>query len=139
MKKIKNSVEDTSRYLNFFVVLLSIIATSMSFVFIIVLDYLFIIENKKSVGLLRCLGINRNEAQKLIISYSVVLSMLSFISSSVFLLLYAIYSSLPISSFQSVFKAIVSMLLISIFLATIPAFLSLNKLRKYNVIETLKN
>ncbi len=138
-EKIKNSVEDTSRYLNFFVVLLSIIATSMSFVFIIVLDYLFIIENKKSVGLLRCLGINRNEAQKLIISYSVVLSMLSFISSSVFLLLYAIYSSLPISSFQSVFKAIVSMLLISIFLATIPAFLSLNKLRKYNVIETLKN
>lgn len=138
-ESIKGSVKETTDYLNFFVLLMSYITMAISFVFIALLDYLYVIENKKALGLLRCLGINKKEGKKTIVSYSLLLAIISFVASSICLLVYSFYSQIVFTSFMTLVTAVLSMFVVSVFLAIVPALLVLKRLERKNIIESLKN
>ena len=87
MSEINNNVNQVCFYIEIALICFSIIAVIISTLLLSICNYLYILENKKDIGLVRCLGVNKKEARKFVITHSVIMCLISFVLSSIELFL----------------------------------------------------
>ena len=51
----------------------SIIAVVISTMLLSICNYLYILENKKDIGLVRCIGVDKSEAKKFVVTHSMIM------------------------------------------------------------------
>ena len=136
---LTQSVGQVSSFILTLTVSLSVIATLISFALVMTLDYLFVLENKRAIGLTRCIGLNSKEANKLLVVYSFSLTSLAFLSSSLSLVLLSYVFGLNSFELFTIAEAIMMMFVMNIFLGILPPILTLKRFGKMNVLDLLKN
>ena len=83
MKDINESVNQVCSYIEIALMCFSIIAVIISTLLLSISNYLFVLENRKDIGLARCIGLNKKESKKFVITHSVVMCFASFITSAI--------------------------------------------------------
>ena len=87
MSSINESVNQVCTYIEIALMCFSIIAVVISTMLLSICNYLYILENKKDIGLVRCIGVDKSEAKKFVVTHSMVMCFISFALSSVELFL----------------------------------------------------
>ena len=145
MKDISDSVDKVCFYIEIALSCFSIIAVIISTLLLSICNYLYIFENRKDIGLARCIGVNKKEARKFVITHSTLLCLVSFVLSSIELLLISFIISKEMSkqmgntstfSFNSL--SLVWMFLLAFFVSITSSLVIANKVNKLNPIEALK-
>lgn len=133
------SAEKASQFVRIITISLSIVSFLVSFIIIATLDYLFILENKKALGLARCLGASAKQSNKILHAYSfcLIVFSLGFAALSLFLLLP--YVGFQISNIQMTIEALFVMGIAGFVLGSLPSFIVMKKFKKMNVLDLLKN
>ena len=87
MSSINESVNQVCTYIEIALMCFSIIAVVISTMLLSICNYLYILENKKDIGLVRCIGVDKSEAKKFVVTHSMIMCFISFALSSVELFL----------------------------------------------------
>lgn len=141
---ISSSIDRVVYYIDLGLIAFSLIAIFSSILMTILVIYLFIVENRREIGLLKALGIKKISIRLLFILFSLVLSLIAFFYSSIILFInegvicYALSSSLKYFSLKAYFKALGFMNSIIFSLALIIGGISSLKALKYDPIKVLK-
>ena len=145
MKDISDSVDKVCFYIEIALTCFSIIAVIISTLLLSICNYLYILENRKDIGLARCIGVNKKEARKFVITHSMLLCLVSFVLSSIELLLISFIISKEMSkqmgntsSFSFNSLSLVWMFLLAFFVSITSSLVIANKVNKLNPIEALK-
>ena len=145
MSDFNAGVDEVCSYISLGLSFLSISALVVSILLLATCSYLHTIENKKDIGLARCLGISKRESAKFLYSYSLITGLLSFLMSSFELLILTGMSAFSISSIlhtSSTFVfnplSLVIMFGLSIGISLISSVLFAHRLTKMDPIESLK-
>ena len=145
MADFNSGVDEVCSYITMGLTFLSIVALVVSVLLLATCSYLHTIENKKDIGLARCLGISKKESVKFLYSYSLITGLLSFLMSTIELVVLTGMSTLSISSIlhaSSAFVfdpiALVAMFLLSIGISTFSSLIFARRLTKMNPLESLK-
>ena len=146
LKDISDGINELCFYLEIVLYILSLIAVVISIFLISINDYLHIIERKKDIGLLRCIGINKKAASSYLYTHSFVIAMLAFIIASIQLFIISIVGNIGLSKMMNLpfifsFSLIpyLIMFIVGLLSAIIPAYLISYKLNKYSPLDALKN
>ena len=83
MSDITKSVNQVCSYIEIALMCFSIISIVISTLLLSICNYLYILENKKDIGLVRCIGISKREAGKFALTHSVLMCLASFGMSSI--------------------------------------------------------
>ena len=145
MSEINKNINQVCFYIEIALACFSIIAVVISTLLLSICNSLYILENKKDIGLVRCIGINKSEAGKFVITHSVIMCMISFLLSSIELFLISIIISKEMSnqmgtsfSFSFNFMSLVYMFVLAFSISIISALIISKKTNKLNPIEALK-
>ena len=145
MSEINKSVNQVCFYLEIALMCFSIIAVVISVLLLSICNYLYILENKKDIGLVRCIGVNKKEARKLVITHSVIMCFISFVLSSIELVITSLIISKEISSqmgtpFEFSFNplALIYMFSLAFSISIISSLLISRRINKLNPIAALK-
>ena len=84
MQDINDSVDKVCFYIEIVLSVFSIISVIISTLLLSICNYLYVLENRKDIGLARCIGVNKKEARKFVITHSMLLSRLSYLPLSYF-------------------------------------------------------
>ena len=98
MSSIKDSVNTICGYIEKILLILSISSVIIASLLLSICNYLHFIEIKKDIGLVRCIGINKGEANKFIFVHSIMMSLLAFVLASIQLLVACFFLSRTMSS-----------------------------------------
>ena len=98
MSSIKKSVDTICGYIEKILFILSISSVIIASLLLSICNYLHFIEIKKDIGLVRCIGINKSEANKFIFTHSFMMSLFAFILASIQLLVTCFFLSKTMSS-----------------------------------------
>ncbi len=82
MSEINGSINQVCSYIQIALMCFSIIAVVISTLLLSICNYLYVLENKKDIGLVRCIGLNKREARKFVITHSVIMCFISFALSA---------------------------------------------------------
>lgn len=139
-------VDETINFIRLALLIFSISAITISILLLSTCSYLHILENKKEIGLARCLGIKKWESTKFLFSYSVLTGFVAFFLSAVELLVVTFISTRFISSIlggESVFYfnplALVIMFLLAMSISLISSLLFSLKIVRLDPISSLKS
>ena len=80
---IDENVREVCGYIEMAMNIFSLIAVTISIILMSVTNLLHFLESKKDIGLSRCLGVSKLESCKFMVFYSMMISLLSFLLSSV--------------------------------------------------------
>ena len=145
MSEVNKSVNQVCSYLEIALMCFSIISIIISTLLLSICNYLYILENKKDIGLVRCVGINKLEAGKFAITHSVLMCLVSFAMSSIelFIMSFIINGEMAKqmgNSFSYIFNplSLLYMFLLSLFVSIASSVFISFKLNKLNPIEALK-
>ena len=146
MSEINESISEVCRYIEITLACFSLIAVIISILLLSISNYLYMLENKKDIGLVRCVGINKTESKKMIITHSVVMCFISFLLSAIELFLASIIISLELSkqmgtSFEFSFNplALIYMFLLAFGISILSSLFISQKLNKLDPISALKH
>lgn len=145
LSDISKGIDDLCFYLEIILSILSLVAIIISIFLISINDYLHILERKRDIGLLRCIGLSKGAASSYVYVHSLVIALFAFFSSCFQLLIVSIVGGFALSKMMSVpftfsFSIIpyAFMLLIAILCALLPAFLISFKVNKYDPLVAMK-
>lgn len=145
MSEINKNVNQVCFYIEIALACFSIIAVIISTLLLSICNYLYILENKKDIGLVRCIGINKREAGKFVVTHSVIMCMISFLLSSLELLLISFIIAKEMSkqmgtgfSFSFNYLSLVYMFALAFTISLVSALIISRKTNKLNPIEALK-
>ena len=144
LKQINLKIEEIINYINIVISIFALSTIISSILMNVISMYLFIYENKKEIGLLRAIGISKISLGQLFINFGLIMGLISFIMSSIVLLIINLFLSFELShsliffSFINYFKSLLIMFIISILSSLIIGFISLIPAFKGNPIEVLK-
>lgn len=93
LKEAKNSINRICGYIETIMLVVSITSVIIASLILFLCNYLHVLEIKKDVGLVRCLGVNELESRKFIYFHSFFMTLISLISSTIELLLVSIILS----------------------------------------------
>lgn len=145
---LKDLKKQTDKFCNYAKMILLALSTTTFLISICIMgisNFLHILDIKKDIGLLRCIGVNNNEAKKLLYVYSLMLSFGGGINACLQLLLMTFISKLnlikPMNlsidiSFNSM--AYIVILLLSLVIGIIPCVIFENKIKKLDPLEAMK-
>lgn len=136
---LTESVEQASSFILIATTALSVISTLISFVIIMTLNYLFVLENKKAIGLTRYIGLNPKQSNKMLIIYNLSLTSLAFLLSTLSLVAFFYIFSFDFLQLPMIVEAVAIMFVINIALGVLPPVLTLRRFGKMNVLDLLKN
>ncbi len=146
MSEINNNVNQVCFYIEIALVCFSIIAVIISTLLLSICNYLYILENKKDIGLVRCIGINKREAGKFVITHSVVMCFASFLLSSIELVLMSLVISSELAkqmgtsfSFSFNYLSLVYMFALAFSISLISSLIISIKTNRLNPLEALKH
>ena len=138
-------VDETISFIRLALLIFSISAITISILLLSTCSYLHILENKKEIGLARCLGIKRWESTKFLFSYSVLTGFVAFTLSSIELLFVTFISTRFISSMlggEALFYfnplALIVMFLLAMFITLSSSLLFSLKIVRLDPISALK-
>jgi ABC-type antimicrobial peptide transport system permease subunit len=146
MENFSLGVDEVCSFLEIALLFFSSITIVVSILLLSMSNYLFLLENKKQIGLLRCIGISSFEARKLLICNSLIYGTLAFIISSFELLLTSIFINLETSiilggelfiSFNPI--SLLVIFIISISISLVSSVLISSKLASFSPLESLKS
>lgn len=100
LSSVKDSVNKVCGYIETIILILSISSIIIASFLLTICNYLHFKEIKKDIGLVRCLGIGKNESAKFVFFHAIFMSMISFIISSIEL---AILCFVMSKAFSSIF------------------------------------
>ena len=145
MSEINQSVNQVCGYIEIAMMCFSIIAVVISTILLSICNYLFVLENKKDIGLSRCIGLSKKEARKFVITYSVVMCLVAFFTSVVELLITNLIISLELAKQMSnsfVFSfnpmSLVYMFSLAFFVSIVSSLFISSKLNRLDPITALK-
>lgn len=98
MSSVKSSVDTICGYIEKILLILSISSVIIASLLLSICNYLHFVEIKKDIGLVRCIGIGKNEANKFIFVHSIIMSLFAFTLSSIQLLIVCFFLSRTMSS-----------------------------------------
>lgn len=145
MKEINSGIDEVCSYVSVALLFFSIITFAISILLMIITNFLHVSENKKDFGLLLVLGIKRNETNKFIYAYSLLVSFISFVLGTLYLFLVNLLINLEISnilkaplSMSFSLKSLLLMFTVAIVLSII-SFIFLNKkISKIRPLDIIK-
>lgn len=91
LKDIYSDVRTICNKTQTFLILISVVSIIISFILLILCNYLHAIEKRKDIALARCLGISSKEACKFVRTHSLLLCFYSFISSLIEMVIISIF------------------------------------------------
>ena len=145
MSEINESVNQVCTYVEIALACFSIIAVIISTMLLSICNYLYVFENRKDIGLVRCLGVNKKESKKFVITHSLMMCLGSFVLSSFELFFISLIISREISkqmgngfSFSFEPMALVYMFVLAFAISLISSLVISNKLNKLDPISALK-
>lgn len=145
MAEINKSVNQVCSYIQIALSCFSAIAVVISILLLSISNYLYMLENKKDIGLVRCMGVSKCESKKLIVTHSAVMCFISFFLSSIELFLASIVISMELSkqmgtAFELSFDplALVYMFLLSFTISIASSLAISTKINKLDPIKALK-
>ena len=97
MNDFNLGVDEICRFIQIALLIFSLVSVIVSILLLSTCSYLHVIENKKDIGLARCLGIPKLEASKFIFAHSFLSSFISFSLSSIELFIFTLFSMFTIS------------------------------------------
>lgn len=145
MSEINQSVNKVCNYLKIALACFSLIAVVISTILLSICNYLHVLENKKDIGLARCLGVNQKESKKFLLTNSVIMCLFSFMMSAIELFLVSFIIALEMNkqtggdfvfSFSPI--ALLYMFLLAFFISVFSSLIITKKMNKLNPIEALK-
>ena len=145
MENFSLGVDEVCSFLEIALLFFSSITIVVSVLLLSMSNYLFLLENKKQIGLLRCIGISSFEARKLLICNSLIYGTLAFLISSFELLLTSIFINLETSlilggdlfiSFNPISLFVI--FVVSISISLLSSVLISSKLASFSPLESLK-
>ena len=146
MSEINDSVNQVCFYIQIALMCFSIIAVVISTLLLTICNYLYILENKKDIGLVRCLGINKKEARKFVVTHSVIMCFISFFLSSIELFLISILISYEMSkqlgtAFAFSFNpySLIYMFALAFTISVLSSLFIAAKINKLDPLEALKH
>ena len=146
MSDINESVNQVCFYIQIALMCFSIIAVVISTLLLSICNYLYVLENKKDIGLVRCLGINKREARKFVITHSVIMCLISFFLSSIELFLTSLLISYEMAkqmgtafSFSFEPTALIYMFLLAFSISLLSSLFISAKINKLDPLEALKH
>ena len=145
MSDINQSVNQVCTYIQIALMCFSIIAVVISTLLLSICNYLYVLENKKDIGLVRCIGLNKREARKFVMTHSVVMCFISFALSAFELLGITFLISFEMArqagtsmAFAFDPMALVYMFALAFVISLISSIFISNKLNKLDPIAALK-
>ena len=146
MSDINESVNQVCSYIQIALMCFSIIAVVISTLLLTICNYLYVLENKKDIGLVRCLGINKREARKFVITHSVIMCLISFFLSSIELFFISIIISYEMAkqlgtSFSFSFNpyALIYMFALAFSISLLSSIIISMKINRLDPLEALKH
>lgn len=146
MTEINKSVNQVCTYIEIALMAFSIIAVIISTLLLSICNYLYILENKKDIGLVRCIGLNKNEARKFVITHSVVMCFISFVLSAVELFIMSLLISSEMAkqmgntfSFSFNPMSLIYMFSLAFFISVLSSLIISAKVNKLDPISALKS
>lgn len=97
LQDINDSVDELSNYVAIVSLMFSLFASITSILLLSICSYLHVFETRKEIGLARCIGINKKEANKFVYGHSTTLAGISFLLSSAELTIVSIVVSLEMT------------------------------------------
>ena len=145
MSDVNKSVNQVCTYIEIALMCFSIISIVISTLLLSICNYLYILENKKEIGLVRCIGINKREAGKLALTHSVIMCLTSFMMSAIELFISSFIINGEMAkqmgnSFSYIFNpmSLLYMFLLSLFVSIASSIFITFKLNKLDPITALK-
>lgn len=93
---IDENVREVCGYIEIAMNIFSLIAVAISIILMSVTNLLHFLESKRDIGLSRCLGVSKTESCKFMVFYSMLISLLSFLLSSIELIFISYFISYSI-------------------------------------------
>ena len=145
MSEINKSVNQICVYIEIALMCFSVIAVVISTLLLSICNYLYILDNKKDIGLVRCIGISKSEAKKFVVTHSVVMCLISFLLSSFELFIASLIVSYEMAkqtnvgfSFSFNPIALIYMFSLAFTISIISSLFIARKLNKLDPLEALK-
>ena len=145
MSEINESINQVCGYIEIALMCFSLIAVIISVLLLSISNHLYMLENKKDIGLVRCIGVSKGEAKKLVVTHSVIMCFISFFLSSVELFVTSIVISLELSkqmgtTFELSFNplSLLYMFLLAFIISISSSLIIAGQLNKLDPIAALK-
>ena len=144
LKDVRESVDQICHYIEIVLLVVSIASVLIASLILFICNYLHILEAKKDIGLIRCLGSKKSESKKFIYFHSFLMTGLSLLLSSIELVVisiflsYSLADSLGIGS-QFVFNpmSIIYMGAVALFISLVSSIFISRKISKLEPLECL--
>ncbi len=145
LKDVKDSVDKICGYIETIMLIVSITSVIIAALILFICNYLHFMEIKKDIGLVRCLGVKEKESRKFVYFHSLMMTGLSFVFSSIELLVVSIVLSKTMSELlyvESVFVlnplSLLYMIGVALTISLLSSLLISRKISKLNAIECLQ-
>lgn len=145
MKEISKSINTVCSYIEIALMCFSIIAVIISTILLSICNYLYVFENKKDIGLVRCIGLSKKESRKFSLTHSLIMCLISFILSSIELFIISFVISEELSrqsgaSFSFSFNtlSLVYMFVLAFFISIASSLFIAHRLNKLDPLTALK-
>jgi len=142
---INQSIDEICGWIEVAISIFSSIAVVTSILLLSICNYLHILENRKDISLARCIGASKKESKKFIYSHSMIMCLVSFILSSIELIIVSVFTSMALSKslstdFTFSFNplAVLLMLGLSVAISIFSSFVMGIKISKIEPLEGLK-
>lgn len=143
-KIIEDSINKTIVYLDTGLIIFGSVTLVASSLLISLIIYLFIVENKKEIAILKCIGIDNKSTRITFLLFSIFYGILAYFYSLVMLTIITIYLvcmfklNITFDLLISYIKASGVMLIIILVLTIVIGILISSKVKKYDAIKLLK-
>ena len=145
LQDVKGSVDNICHYIEIIMLVVSISSVIIASLILFICNHLHFMEAKKDIGLIRCLGVKEKESRKFIYFHSIIMTGLSFLFSSIELLIVSLVLSKSLAKtlmIESTFvfnpMSFVYMFLIALFISLISSTFTSGKISKLQPLECLK-
>ncbi len=141
LKDVNDSVTEITDWIEFAILIFSVVAIAASALLIFSMINLLVVENRREFGLLCCLGVSKKQSFKMILGYGLYLCLISFIISIVELvfvmaLMSIMYSTVTFTT--SFISAILTMFVVSLLLGLFACLLKYRSMTRLDPLEAIK-
>lgn len=145
MEDIEKQADNLCFYMKIILFVLSIATLLIAICLISICNYLHVIEIKKDIGLIQCIGITKKESTKMLYFHSLFVAITGAITSIIELILFYFMMKLGLSAMfnlpaQFSFNVVpyIFVLILSIVVGVIPAYFTSYKLYNLDPLTALK-
>ena len=97
ISSVKDSINTICRYIEIILLVLSVSSIVIASFLLSICNYLHFVEIKKDIGLVRCIGVSKEEANKFIYCHSFLMSLVSFALATLQLFIICLFLSKALS------------------------------------------